>query len=451
MIAVAMKMIKNDRARFFLTVLGFVVSATVLLLGLYYWRISKNIVDDNINEAFSKRLVVTDEVNVPLMTYRQAGDDFVPAYEEISDDELESITSHKGVTSACVHYLAPDDFVINCEGIRVTLTENYAVKAGSDSFSKAREEVLKKQDPDFQVMVAGDGLSEDDPYEVLLNEAFSVSMGWTAEEAVGKRLTLSVPELEDIELKVAGIYSARMSSWIGAEIEELSGWLTYEPQGESNTLGNVALFNEALFEMLSEKTGKEEYTKPADIVLSMKDTAYIEDLIRDLQKEHSLNAQSDYMELFDQFEKQTEFTWAFIIVGTVLSVLVLIMVVNSICINIYRQKRFSELLGLLGYNRQNLCRLYAFQSLLYGFTGSCIGAVLTFLFTSIIGMRNYSALEQYGFTSSQLLLPVHYIVPVVCIFSLLSLGLGYIAAAVKVKRRYEPGSAPRQRCRQESF
>ena len=39
-----MKMIRNNRTRFFLTIIGFVVSVMVLLLGLYYWRISKNVI-----------------------------------------------------------------------------------------------------------------------------------------------------------------------------------------------------------------------------------------------------------------------------------------------------------------------------------------------------------------------------------------------------------------------
>lgn len=153
-----------------------------------------------------------------------------------------------------------------------------------------------------------------------------------------------------------------------------------------------------------------------------------------LGSEYSLETQSDYMELLDPLQKQTEFTWAFIIVGVVLSLLVLIMVINSICINIYQQKRFSNLLSLLGYSRQRTCRLFAYQSLIYGFVGSLIGALSAYLVTTFIGMRMHSALGDYGFSSSELMLPLHYVFLVMCMFSLLSFSLGYIAAEIKVRR-----------------
>ncbi|MBR4819895.1 MAG: hypothetical protein IKZ74_07570, partial [Clostridiales bacterium] len=246
---------------------------------------------------------------------------------------------------------------------------------------------------------------------------------------------LSVPGAEDIELTVVGVYSHKMSSWLGTNIDEVNGWFTFDPMSEENEMGDAVLFDEALFEILSEKTGKEEYKKPSDIIMSMEDTSYIEDMLRDLKTEHSLDAQSDYMEFADQLKKQTEFTWVFILVGAVLSLLVLIMVINSICINIYRQKRFSNLLALLGYSRQKILRLYAAQSLIYGFIGSLIGAALAYLITTFIGMRAYSSLEEYGFSSSKLLLPVHYALLAVCVFAFTSYVMGYLAAAVKVKRR----------------
>ncbi|MCR5058245.1 MAG: hypothetical protein K6A81_06475 [Clostridiales bacterium] len=430
-----MKMIKNNRSRFFLTIIGFVVSVMVLLLGLYYWRISKNVIEDNINEAFSKRLVLVDEVNIPLVNYYLVGEDLIPTYNEISNSELLSIISEKGVSSVSLKYLAPDVFTISCDGIRVRLPETYAVNTGFESFSKAREDALKKDDPDFKVMSAGRGLSGEDPYEVMVNEAFSTAMGWTSEEACGKKLVLSVPGTEDIELKVVGVYSHKMSSWLGTNIDDLYGWFAYDPMSEENEIGDAVLFDEALFEILSEKTGKEEYKKPSDIIMSMEDTSYIEDMLKDLAKEHSLNAQSDYMEFADQLKKQTEFTWVFILVGAVLSLLVLIMVSNSICINIYRQRRFSNLLALLGYSRQRILRLYAAQSLIYGFIGSLIGAAAAYLITTFIGMKAYSSLEEYGFSSSKLLLPVHYALLAVCLLTFLSCVMGYLAAAVKVKRR----------------
>ena len=435
MITVAMKMIRNNRTRFFLTIIGFVVSVMVLLLGLYYWRISKNVIEDNINEAFSKRLVLVDEVSVPLVNYYLVGEDIIPTYNELSSSELLSVISEKGVSSVNLKYLAPDVFTISCDGIRAFLPETYAVKTSFESFSKAREEALKKDDPDFKVMLAGRGFSGEDPYEIMVNEAFSAAMGWTAEGSCGKRLVLSVPGAEDIELTVVGVYSHKMSSWLGTNIDEVNGWFTFDPMSEENEMGDAVLFDEALFEILSEKTGKEEYKKPSDIIMSMEDTSYIEDMLRNLKTEHSLDAQSDYMEFADQLKKQTEFTWVFILVGAVLSLLVLIMVINSICINIYRQKRFSNLLALLGYSRQRILRLYAAQSLIYGFIGSLIGAALAYLITTFIGMRAYSSLEEYGFSSSKLLLPVHYALLAVCVFAVTSYVMGYLAAAVKVKRR----------------
>ena len=41
--------------------------------------------------------------------------------------------------------LAPDVFTISCDGIRAFLPETYAVNTSFESFSKAREEALKKE------------------------------------------------------------------------------------------------------------------------------------------------------------------------------------------------------------------------------------------------------------------------------------------------------------------
>ena len=54
-------MIENNRSRFFLTIIGFVVSVMVLLLGLYYWRISKNVIEDNIFAAEGDGIAYGDE------------------------------------------------------------------------------------------------------------------------------------------------------------------------------------------------------------------------------------------------------------------------------------------------------------------------------------------------------------------------------------------------------
>lgn len=434
MITVALKMIRNNRSRFFLTVIGFVVAVMVLLMGLYYRNLSKTVIEENINDAFTKKLVVLEEVDIPLIGYSLEEDDLVPTYENISEEELLDIVGEKGVSSACVKYLSPDDFSVSCEGVRARLTENYAVKTKLSSFPDAREAALKKEEPGLSAILAGTGFSGEDPYEVVLNEFYAVSMGWTPEEAVGKFITLSVPKAGDFDMKVVGVFSHRMIPGIETDISGMNGWLKTDPEGEQNEVASAALFDQDFYEMLAEKTGKEEYGKPSDIVISMENTSYIEDLIGKLGSKYSLETQSDYMELLDPLQKQTEFTWAFIIVGVVLSLLVLIMVINSICINIYQQKRFSNLLSLLGLSRQRTCRLFAYQSLIYGFVGSLIGVLSAYLITAFIGMRMHSALGDYGFSSSELMLPLHYMFAVMFMFSLLSFSLGYIAAEIKVRR-----------------
>lgn len=435
MLTVALKMIRNNRARFVLTIVGFVVAVMFLLLGLYYRNLSKTVIEEISSDAFSRKTVVLNEVDIPLVKYSPAGDDLIPTYENLSESEILSVIHQKGVSSASVKYLAPDDFSVSCDNVRVRLTENYAVNNSFESTSKARADALKSEDPDFRAVMAGSGFSGKDPYEVMLSEVFTVSMGWTPEEAVGKLLVLSVPGAGDTEMKVAGVYSHRMTPGNEADISGMTGWFNIDPRGEQNEIANAALFDKNFFETLAGKTGKEEYRKPSDIVLSMEDTSFIEDLTGKLKSNYSLETQSDYMELLDPLEKQAEFTWIFIVVGIILAFLVLIMVINSICINIYQQKRFSNLLSLLGYSRQRICRLFAYQSLIYGFFGSLIGTLLAYLITALIGTRMHSALGDYGFSESEFMMPLHYVFFVIGMFSLLSFSLGYIAAEIKVKRR----------------
>ncbi|MBR4009636.1 MAG: hypothetical protein IKI87_02025 [Clostridiales bacterium] len=435
MMTVALKMIRNNRPRFVLTIVGFVVAVMILLMGIYYRNLSKTVIEENINGALSKRTVVLHEVDIPLVKYSPAGDDLIPMYEDLSENDILSVIAQKGVLSASVKYLAPDDFSVSCENVRVHLTENYAVNSAFESASKARADALKNEDPDFRAILAGPGFSGKDPCEVMLSEVFTVSMGWTPEEAIGKFLVLSVPGAGDTKMKVVGVYSYRMTPGIEEDISGMTGWFHIDPQGEQNEIANAVLFDMKFFEILAGKTGKDEYRKPSDIVLCMEDTSFIEDLVGTLEQKYSLETQSDYMELLDPLEKQAELTWAFIIVGIILAFLVLIMVINSICINIYQQKRFSNLLSLLGYSRQRICRLFAYQSLIYGFSGSLIGALFAYLITAFIGMRMHSALGDYGFSGSELMLPLHYVFFVMCMFSFLSFLLGYIAAEIKVKRR----------------
>ena len=110
MMTVALKMIRNNRPRFVLTIVGFVVAVMILLMGIYYRNLSKTVIEENINGALSKRTVVLHEVDIPLVKYSPAGDDLIPMHEDLSENDILSVIAQKGVSSASVKYLAPDDF-----------------------------------------------------------------------------------------------------------------------------------------------------------------------------------------------------------------------------------------------------------------------------------------------------------------------------------------------------
>lgn len=436
MFSIAVKIIRNNRLRCFFTMLGIVIAVFILLLGLYFWGISNTIIEDNLNSAISERMILVNKVEIPLVEYYELGDEMVPNYVNLENSDILSIISHKGVSSVQIKYLAPEKMTVLFNGFSFVSKENYAVNTKYDIFPGSLKDRLKEDDNSFKGILAGSSFSGDNPYEVMLNEVLVISMGLSPDEVIGQKLTLSISGINDIELSVVGVYSSKLSVWIGTDMTDMQGWLTNSYEDEPTEMEDVFLFNNLLFQELAGKTDKLEFTSPSSIVCNMEDTSYIADYASDLSSGYSLHVQSDYLEFFDQLEKQSEFKEVFTIVGAILTLLVFIMVVNSISINLYQQKRFIGLLSLLGYRRRAICRLYAIQSLIYGFAGAVIGCILGYTVTTFLGLRTYISLKDYGIKSSNMLLPIKDVISVMVVFSLASLVLGYFVAAFKTRRRY---------------
>lgn len=434
MISVALKMIRNNKTRFVLTVLGFVVTVLILLVGLFYFRLSKNVIEDSVNTAISQRQLLVNQVEFPLVEYFAVGEEMIPNYVKVDDSELKALFSEEGVSSICVQYMILDNITVSAGEYDIRLLENVAIDVRFDCFSEALENQLRKSQKGFSPLLAGRTFSKTDPYEVLLNEVFVKAMKWSPEEAIGKQLSFSVPGAGEYVLTVVGVYSHKMSSWSNTDFSSIDEWLMGVDE-ESREIDDSILFSSLFFEKMAEKVEKPEYAMPSRIICTMKNTSYIEPFIKQISNRYQWNSLSDYMDFYNQLEKQTEFTSVFIIVGVFLSVLVLIMVVNTIAVNIHQQKRFLSLMSLLGYNRRDICRFYALQSLAYGGIGSTIGAVLGFVITTFFGLKAYASLSEYGLESSSLLLPFQYLLLIIVAFSILCLVLGYFAAWIKMYRR----------------
>lgn len=435
MFSIAVKVIRNNKARALFTIVGIAIAVFILLLGMYYWEISNYIIEDNLNNVLSERMILVNKVEIPLVDYYELGDEMIPNYVDVGDTDILSIISFDGVASVQIKYLAPVKMLISFNDNHFESKESYAVNSNYDIFPGALIDRLKEDDSAFEEIVAGEVFSGSNPYEVMLNEFLVISLGLVPEDVIGEKITLSIPGTNDINLSVVGVYSSRLSSWISEDMTKMQGWLTDSYSNETTEMEDVFLFNHLLFHELAKTTDRKEFKTPSSIVCSMKDTSYIADFGSELSTHYSRHVQSDYLDYFDQLEKQSEFKEVFMIVGAILVLLVLIMVANSISINLYQQKRFIRLLSLLGYRRCAICRLYAIQSSMYGFAGAMIGSILGYTVTTFLGLRTYISLKEYGIKSSSLLLPVKYIISVVFVFLMISLVLGFFIAALKTRRK----------------
>ena len=392
-------------------------------------------IEDNLNNALSERMILVNMVEIPLVDYYELGDEMIPNYVDVGDTDILSIISFDGISSVQIKYLAPEKMTVSFNEYHFESKENYAVNSKYDIFPSALIDRLKEEDSAFEEIVAGDVFSENNPYEVMLNEVLVVSLGLVPEDVIGEKITLSIPGVNDIDLSIVGVYSSRLSSWISTDMTKMQGWMTASYSDETTEMEDVFLFNHLLFHELAKTTDRIEFKTPSSLVCSMTDTSCIADFASELSINYSLHVQSDYLEYYDQLEKQSEFKEVFMIIGAILILLVLIMVVNSISINLYQQKRFIRLLSLLGYRRSLICRLYAIQSFICGFVGAIIGSLLGYTVTTFLGLRTYISLKEYGIKSSSLLLPVKYTISVVFVFSMISLALGFLVAAIKLRRK----------------
>lgn len=430
MFTIALKMIRNNKSRFICTVLGVSITVFILLVGLYYFRISKTVIEDNVNSAISERQLVVKQIGIPLVEYFDTGEEMIPSYSEISEKDRLAIYTASGVEAVCVQYNIGDEWTVIVDNQKIQLKDVLAVDTDYDTFSKALVDSCKREQSNFTDIVAGRDFSETSEKEVLLDEAFCAAIQWKPEEAVGKEIVVEIPNGENIEVRVVGVYSKNLSGWRNTSLEDIDGMLLYE--GE-NMFENGMLFRLDFLQSIP-GPAKKEWKNPCAITCSMENTDNIEEFCAKLKDDYQLNPQSDYMDYYDQLEKQKEFTDVFIVIGILLGILSLILLINTISINVHQQKRFLALLSLLGYKKGKICQYYALQSFSYGMIGAVVGAIGAYVVTTFLGLRLYSGLSSFGFTSKSLLMPVTYVLATVLLVATLSFVLGYVVAIVKARR-----------------
>ena len=432
MFFLSVKKILDKRLRTLLTSIGICISTIILILAAYYLHVSNSVANENLASQMSEQRILINEIFVGGASYYEYEDMLIEDINPIKDNVLENIISSQGVQSIKVDYELNDELLLTVENMKnLAIDSPIGVDTRYDVFSKALTDLIESEDKNFVPIISGRSFVLGEKHAALLSETTAHFLSIKPNEAVGKTIKLSTKNGTSYEIEIIGVYSHLLSKYYRQDVEYVSKYSEADPLSSH---GIELIFTSDFLKELNSATNKTEELYPFGVYVTVDDVKYIDDLVAMLQNNYWLDSISDYKMFYEGIEKQAENNKVFFILGVIILIISLLMISNTMMINIAEQTQFIGLLKMVGFNKNRIRMIFVSQSVVYGIIGSFAGAILGYLACLNIGL---STIKSYGqdIDGSYFLLPIGYlaIIIILILFMCVLVGLAVSIFDKKIK------------------
>jgi len=426
MFFLSMKKIIDKRFRTLLTSLGICIATTILILASYYLHVGNSVANENLVSQMAEQRIMINEVLVQGASYYEYEDMMIEDVHPIKDNILENIISSRGVQSIKVDYeLLNDEFFLNIDNMdNIAVASPIGVNIRYDVFSEALLDLIKSDNENFTPLISGRSFKAGDKYVALLSETTAYYLSIDPAEAIGEIIKISTKSGANYEVEIIGVYSHLLSEYWRNNIEEFDYYSKEQP---ISTVGVDLIFTRDLLIELNKSTKGTEELYPSRVKVTVEDVKYIDDLTNMLQNNYWLSCTSDYEMFHSTIERQAENNKVFLLMGLIMLIISLLMISNTMMINVSEQIQFIGLLKTVGFDKNKIRIIFTFQSMVYGIIGSLAGATLGGLICINIGL---SIINAYGgdINSSHFLMPFSYLVGIVILIVFMCVLVGLMVS-----------------------
>lgn len=424
MLKLAFRKICGNKARTTLTVLGIALSTVMLLLAMYYLHVSDALLEENFNLAVAEQRLRLNEVFVSGVDYYDVDDTMVADVNPIRENTIQSFLAEQSVDSICVEYCIEDLFLVDFGTVEgLVLDRLNGVDPRFASFSDSLIDTIREKDQNFNIMVAGRTFVAQDIYSVLLSETTVKYLGCSPDNVVGSVIMLHLGDGTTVSVTVVGVYSHSLSTYYRQPLDEMPTII--ETSGMKDYAIDMLFTKDVIARVHALRSSQELY--PSGVCVTLKNVNDIEGFLAKTYNTYYLNCISDYLLFRDSIEQQTQSKNVLFVLGAVILMVSMLVMFNTMLINMSEQKRFIAVLHLLGFSKTRVRLVLILQSLSYGLIGLIIGVSISCFTCVTIGSSMFMSYGAYVTDNSIFMLPISNILVVMGLTLLFCVLVGTVA------------------------
>lgn len=424
MLKLAFRKISGNKARTTLTVLGIALATVMLLLAVYYLHVSDALLEENFKLAMAEQRMRLNEVFVSGVDYYDVDDVMVADVNPIRENTIQSFLADQSVDSICVEYCIEDFFFTDIGSVEGLVLERLnGVDPRFTSFSDSLIDTIRETDQNFSIMIAGREFVEKDTYSVLLSETTVKYLGYSPDDVVGSTITLYLDDETALSITVVGVYSHLLSAYYRQPLDEMPTYA--ETSGMKDYAIDMLFTKDVIAAVHTLRSSEKLY--PSGVCVTLKDVQDIEKFSAKTYDTYYLSCISDYLMFHDSIEQQTQSKNLLFVLGVLILTVSMLVVFNTMLINMSEQKRFISVLRLLGFSRTRVRIVLVLQSVMYGIIGLIIGVSISYFACLTIGASMFINYGAYVTNSSVFLLPFSSVLAVAGLTLLFCVLVGTVA------------------------
>lgn len=402
MIKFAFQKILGEKTRTILTVSGVVISTIILLLAMFYLHVSDNVLEENYKLVTADQRINLSEVFISGVDYYDIEDVMVADVNPIRENTIQSFSSDPAVESMRVEYTIEKPIEVDIgDNHGFYLDRLIGVDTRFSTFSEALIDTIKVTNQNINVIIAGRDFTEGDNHAVLLSETTVKFLNHEPEDMINQTVSVYVNGDIICEAAVVGVYSHQLSSYYRQVLEEMP--IYSEIPGVKDYAIDMLFTKDVVVE--TDHYNSSDITYPSGVYVTMKNMEDSIDFVKKTFNSYGLNCFSDYQAYFDSLQQQTQSRKVLLLIGIVVLVVSMLVVFNTLLINISEQKQFISLLKLLGCSRAKVRVVLTLQSLLYGIFGSFFGTLIGYPICLVSGLSLFERYGSYVYNTKIFLLP----------------------------------------------
>lgn len=428
MFKLSLKTIMQNKSRMICTVIGIFIATVIIIIGTYYLYVSNEIVKDNFETGLREQRVLLEEVFVSGTNYYAYGDEWIVDTDPIGQNTIFAILTTKGVTSIEVMYERLDYLEVSVDEKDLLVERPIAIDAQYSAFSSAMVNSVKKQNSEFEAIIAGEKFDAEEPFTAMISESTLVLLNMKQDEIIGKEMDVFTSSGRQYSVKITGVYANEVSGYYNIELTDFQH--AYQANN-LNVFGVEFIFNCNFFRQIEQDAGNTETLYPSGVHVSMDSYDEIDNFVEKMNTDYSLSTVSDYQIFYKDIQQQSKQARLFITLGVIVLVLSLLMIFNTMLINISQQKPFMKLLRLLGYTKRRIHIIHVLQSLIYGAFGSGAAFIVAYIGCTVVGFFTVASFGEISVNPSVFMLPIQYALAILGVIMLMSGFIGFIISLAK--------------------